>query len=300
MTVRVAVAGEAELAAVHALRHAVFVEGQGVAAELERDALDASAVHAAAYDGDRLVGTGRLVGAAPAVAKVGRMAVAPDARGRGVGVAVLRLLERVAVRRGHPAVTLHAQAHALGFYERAGYLPVGGRFVEAGIEHQEMRKELPRLRSAQDDDAAALIALIGDAWSEYPGCVLDVDGEEPWLRAPATAYAALAGRLWVATLGGAVVACVGMKPAGAGMVELKSLYVAAKARRQGLGELLTELVEEEAERRGARWVELWSDTRFADAHRLYTRLGYVRRAETRTLHDRSATMEYAFGKELPG
>jgi GNAT superfamily N-acetyltransferase len=90
-----------------------------------------------------------------------------------------------------------------------------------------------------------------------------------------------------------------MKPGRDDVVELKSLYVSAKARRQGLGELLTGLVEEEAVRRGARAVELWSDTRFADAHRLYARLGYRRLPHTRELHDLSDTTEYSFRKELP-
>ncbi len=226
------------------------------------------------------------------------MAVSAAARGQGAGAAVLRCLERAAIRRGHPEVVLHAQTHAAGFYERAGYLPVGERFYEAGIEHQEMRKPLPTLRAGRDEDSAALIALIGDAWSEYPGCVLDVDGEEPWLRAPATAYQELNGSLWVVTVDGAVVACAGMKPAGTGVVELKSLYVAAKARRQGLGELLSELVELAAAAAGRapdRVVERLSVRRRAPAL-LASRLPRLPR--TRELHDLSNTTEYAFAKEL--
>ncbi len=285
----------ADLDAAHALRHEVFVVGQGVPVEVEQDELDATAVHGVAYDGEKLVGTGRFVGEPGGPAKVGRMAVDAAARGRGVGAAVLRLLERAAMRRGHPEILLHAQATAIGFYERAGYLPVGDRFLEAGIEHLTMRKPLPRLRAVEDGDSAALITLIGDAWAEYPGCVLDVDGEEPWLRAPAAAFP---GRFWVVTSDDAVVACVGLKSLAAGAVELKSLYVSAKSRRQGLGELLTGLVEDEAREQGARRIELWSDSRFADAHRLYARLGYERQPRTRELHDLSNTTEYAFSKYL--
>jgi GNAT superfamily N-acetyltransferase len=226
------------------------------------------------------------------------MAVAESARGSGVGAQLLRFLERTAIRRGHAEIVLHSQSGATGFYERAGYLPDGPRFTEAAIEHQVMRRALPVLRPVRDADSAALIALIGGAFAEYPGCVLDVDGEEPWLRAPATAYAEAAGTMWVAELSGEVVACAGVKPSGAEAVELKNLYVSAKARRQGLGELLTGQVEDEARSRGARRVGLWSDTRFTDAHRLYERLGYRRLPATRELHDQSATVEYAFAKEL--
>jgi GNAT superfamily N-acetyltransferase len=142
-----------------------------------------------------------------------------------------------------------------------------------------------------------LITLIGGCWAEYPGCVLDVDAEEPWLRAPATAYAGKGGAMWVVEQTPAVVACIGLVPHGS-RAELKSLYVARAGRRQGLGARLVALVEAEAAARGAREVELWSDTRFAAAHRLYRRLGYARTGRQRDLHDLSATTEYHFNKPL--
>ncbi|WP_084740129.1 GNAT family N-acetyltransferase [Cryptosporangium aurantiacum] len=299
----------AELSAVFALRHDVFVVGQGVPAELERDADDETAVHVGAWEHDlntpacaplRLVGTGRLVGRPPAPGRIGRMAVRSDVRGGGVGTVVLRGLERAALRRGHPELVLHAQLHARGFYERAGYTAVGPQFEEAGIEHVEMRKALPVIRPVTDADSAGLIALIGTVWGEYPGCVLDVDAEEPWLRAPGSYYAANGGRMWVAELDGVLVGSVGIRPnAGADTAELKSLYVGAAARKHGLGEVLTSLVEDEAVRLGLRQLELWTDTRFADAHRFYARLGYTQLPGSRELHDLSNTVEYPFVKAFP-
>ena len=49
------------------------------------------------------------------------------------------------------------------------------------------------LRPATDDDSAGVIALIARVFAEYPGCVLDVDREEPELRAPASSF----DRFWV-------------------------------------------------------------------------------------------------------
>jgi putative acetyltransferase len=154
----------------------------------------------------------------------------------------------------------------------------------------------PHIRDARDEDSWDLIGLIAACWAEYPGCVLDVHGEEPWLLAPATSHTDLGGRLWVAESGGRVVASIGLKPAGAG-VALKSLYVARSARRHGLGERLVVLVEREAATRGAAFIELWSDTRFLDAHRLYERLGYAR-GGTRELGDLSRSVEFYFRKYL--
>ena len=156
----------------------------------------------------------------------------------------------------------------------------------------------PVIRDARDGDADGLIALIGACWSEYPGCILDVDGELPELRRIASHFAAQDGRFWVGEDQGKVVASVGLLPVGKGGAELCKLYVDAAARRHGLGGSLVRLVEEEARQRGACFVELWSDTRFRDAHRLYERLGYARGRETRVLHDLSNSIEYHYRKVL--
>ena len=157
----------------------------------------------------------------------------------------------------------------------------------------------PLIRDARDDDSWDLIGLIAACWAEYPGCILDVHGEEPWLLQPATAYREQGGRLWVAESAGRVVASVALRPAAEpGGIALKSLYVARAARRRGLGDRLAALVEEEARAAGAAFVELWTDTRFADAHRLYERRGYLQGPETRELHDLSRSVEYYYRKEL--
>ncbi|MBI4514455.1 MAG: GNAT family N-acetyltransferase [Deltaproteobacteria bacterium] len=155
-----------------------------------------------------------------------------------------------------------------------------------------------QIRDGRDQDGPALIALIGAVFSEYPGCVLDVDGEVPELRAIATAFRRAGGWVWVAEQAGTIVGCVGFTQAAQpGGLELRKLYVARAARRQGLGARLCELVEAAARGRGAAFIDLWTDTRFADAHRLYERLGY-RRGPTRELHDLSATIEYYYRKDL--
>jgi len=130
---------------VSALRHRVFVQEQGVPAELELDDRDGTAVHALSRDdAGAVVATGRLLpdAAGPGRAVVGRMAADAGARGRGHGRAVLTALEEAAAARGQVAVELHAQVTARGFYERAGYEPVGGEYTEAGITHVTMTRRL--------------------------------------------------------------------------------------------------------------------------------------------------------------
>lgn len=155
------------------------------------------------------------------------------------------------------------------------------------------------IRSVHDRDSTGLIALIDRVFGEYPGCILDVDADMPELRSPASSAQNTDARWWVAELDGEIVGSVSIAPADGQGVELKRLYVAASARRRGLGGHLVRLVESEAKHRNATRIVLWTDTRFADAHRLYEKMGYSRSPETRALNDGSNTVEYFYAKDLP-
>jgi putative acetyltransferase len=121
----------------------------------------------------------------------------------------------------------------------------------------------------------------------------------PELRAIATFFTTRQGHFWVAEHAGQVVGSVGVLPAAVSEgMELRKLYVAQTARRRGLGGRLCDLAEAQARVCGAVFIELWSDTRFTDAHRLYERRGYVRGAATRALYDLSQSIEFYFRKPL--
>jgi putative acetyltransferase len=156
----------------------------------------------------------------------------------------------------------------------------------------------PSIRAARDSDEAGLIALIGPIFAEYDNCVFDVDREIPELRRIASAFAEWGGEFWVAEREGTVVGCVGWAPAqDAGGIELKKLYVAKSERESGLGAALLERVLEAARRVEARFVDLWSDTKFETAHRFYERRGFAR-GGTRELRDLSDTVEWYFRRDL--
>ena len=122
-----------------AVRRAVFIEEQRVPEELEWDEADDRAYHVLATDeeGDA-IGTGRL----QLDGQIGRMAVARNWRGRGVGAAILQALIELARKEGCTVVRLHAQTHAIAFYARYGFKPVGHEFDEAGIRHRAMELRL--------------------------------------------------------------------------------------------------------------------------------------------------------------
>ena len=143
ITVRLAQA-KADLDTCFRLRWTVFVEEQGVPPSLELDEHDRDprTIHALGLLSGVPVGAGRAIFQGGGVAKIGRLAVIGDARGRGLGLAILRFLEDEARRRGATTATLGAQLHARGFYGKQGYAAVGDIFDDAGIEHVEMKKKL--------------------------------------------------------------------------------------------------------------------------------------------------------------
>lgn len=133
-TVRLA-SWQDDCTALQNLRREVFIVEQQVPEELEWDDADATCIHALALDVQgRPIGTGRLL----PDGHVGRMAVIPQWRRRGVGGTILEYLIKHAWRQGHTAVHLNAQTHALGFYARHGFVAHGGEFMDAGIPHRQM------------------------------------------------------------------------------------------------------------------------------------------------------------------
>jgi predicted GNAT family N-acyltransferase len=137
------------------LRNVVFVLEQHVPLAEEFDAADTSptTVHVLAWDADadaahgEVLGTGRLLTdpAHPGEVHIGRMAVSREARGRGVGAALVRALETIALAEfaverfeaRSVRIELSAQEHALGFYSRLGYVIGGPRYLDAGIWHRD-------------------------------------------------------------------------------------------------------------------------------------------------------------------
>jgi predicted GNAT family N-acyltransferase len=133
------VSWDEEAARLSAIRRRVFVEEQQVPLAIELDGLDPACVHALAEDHDgRALGTARLL----SDGHLGRMAVLADARRRGVGSALLEELLRAARARGLTQVLLHAQLHACAFYAAHGFEVTSEVYLEAGIEHCEMRLSL--------------------------------------------------------------------------------------------------------------------------------------------------------------
>jgi predicted GNAT family N-acyltransferase len=149
MSIRIErIPGDATLSDAFAVRRAVFIDEQGVSEAVEMDGKDDDATHVVAYDDasetadTTPVGTARLRTTDEDGAKIERVAVLADYRGRGVGTELMAELEAIAAERGLSTVELHAQTRVEAFYERLGYERTSGVFQEAGIDHVAMEKSL--------------------------------------------------------------------------------------------------------------------------------------------------------------
>ena len=120
------------------IRRQVFIVGQGVPETIERDAYDAEALHLVAIDNGDVVGTLRVVFLS-AHAKFGRVAVLPQARGKGIATEMMQLGMELARARGEIRFFLTAQADKTTLYEKLGFVAFGDEFQEAGMPHRAMR-----------------------------------------------------------------------------------------------------------------------------------------------------------------
>ena len=122
------------------IRKVVFIDEQNVSFEDEYDGLDASSTHLLAYDYEKKpIGTARIL----KDGHLGRLAVLKHKRGAGVGKALVVKAIEMMTGMGFSEIVIHAQEHALPFYESFGFVKEGGRFMEAGIPHYLMKRPVP-------------------------------------------------------------------------------------------------------------------------------------------------------------
>lgn len=122
------------------IRRKVFIEEQNVPEELEWDEYDQDCTHVLVSDeNNKPVACGRL----KADGHIGRMAVLKEHRSTGFGTSILNELLNHAENMHIKKVYLHAQTTAIEFYEKQGFKVNSEEFMDAGIAHKTMEKNLP-------------------------------------------------------------------------------------------------------------------------------------------------------------
>jgi len=136
------VASDSELKEAFEVRKKVFVEEQGIAECLEFDGNDEQALHLVVMDGERVIGTARVLFLATNQAKLERMAILKPFRRKGIGRRLIYFLNEELGKRQVAQVVLHAQYSVVAFYKSCGFEESGSPFWEAGIKHIKMQRQL--------------------------------------------------------------------------------------------------------------------------------------------------------------
>ncbi|MGP4106708.1 GNAT family N-acetyltransferase [Virgibacillus sp. L01] len=123
------------------VRTAVFVDEQNVPPEEELDAFDEQSIHLIGYDTDKPIAASR-VRFVDNYGKLERICVLKDQRGKSNGAQMIESMEAIIKNEGYAKAKLNAQTHAIDFYQRLGYKVISGEFMDAGIPHVAMTKEL--------------------------------------------------------------------------------------------------------------------------------------------------------------
>lgn len=132
--------GTEELTDAFYIRKEVFIKEQQISEAIEYDEWDPKAFHVVVYEQGQPKATGRLIKQKDQYL-LGRIAVLKEARGKGLGDLVVRMLIRKAFDLGATEVHIHAQISARPFYEKLGFEAYGDCYDEAGILHISMVKK---------------------------------------------------------------------------------------------------------------------------------------------------------------
>ncbi|RMG20270.1 MAG: GNAT family N-acetyltransferase [Bacteroidetes bacterium] len=124
------------------IRQRVFVEEQGIPAELDRDGLDGQALHVLVWAEQEVAGTGRLLPLSGGRGHIARIAVLPPFRGRGLGKKIVTKLEKLAQSVPLKEVVLDCHSHLQQFYAQMGYTPTGKTSMVHTHLLIQMKKEL--------------------------------------------------------------------------------------------------------------------------------------------------------------
>lgn len=171
------------------------------------------------------------------------------------------------------------------------------------------------IRPATPEDSADAVRVVKAVFDEY-GFTWDEDDYHADLYDLDTHYLKAGHGFWVAEVDGQVVGTAAIHvypslPGEAGRAiehegaqraagtdcSLERLYVHPDGRRKGIGYALTLKTIEEAKSQGRKAMEIWSDKRFVDAHRLYHRLG-AEQIGDRICHDPDQSPEWGLVLKL--
>ena len=125
-----------------ALRQDILRTPLGLKFTQENITNDANELHIAASDGNALIGVLLLRPISEQVVKMRQVAVKSSQQGKGIGKKMVAFCEDLSRGMGYTQIELNARKVALDFYLSLDYAQIGDMFLEIGIPHFKMIKNL--------------------------------------------------------------------------------------------------------------------------------------------------------------
>ena len=249
------------------VRQAVFVEEQGFA--LEFDDRDDTSLHLSLWHDGQPAGCARLYEDEGRF-HLGRVAVLPAFRKLGLGQLLVEEAGRKAARLGGKTLELSAQCHALPFYEKLGYRPLGEPYLDEHCPHQDM------ILSIGQDEPDVDWFSPGEPCPQGLELRRRVFGEELGIRSEDGPVDSRSHLLLLSREGKAI-ACARLTPQDGQTVKFSRLAVDPDCRGQGLGGRLLENLQFRGMELGFR--EGWLSAREAVLP-FYQKMGFLPQGET--------------------
>ena len=127
------------------IREKVFIEEKNVPRDIENDGFDCmreDCEHFIVYSGSVPAGTVRMRFIDESTVRLQRFCFLKEYRGLGLGSKTVEFVEKRYKEKGIKKIVIEAKYAVSPFYEKCGYKTVSGIFLEVGVEHVNMEKEL--------------------------------------------------------------------------------------------------------------------------------------------------------------
>ncbi len=148
------------------------------------------------------------------------------------------------------------------------------------------------IRPARKDDIDRLIEIIRDTIHSY-GYIFELEFELPDFLDYDNYYGKGRGELYVLEESGVVAGCGALKLDGA-IPYLSRIYVDERYRGHGYGKAIVQFLMKRNVELGNDALELWTDTLFRTAHKMYEKLGFTYTGRVRPLGDINNCFEYHY------
>jgi len=128
-----------DISTCYKLREIIFIKGQNVPIDRERDADDNIATHFLLCDRENNpIGVGRIV-INNDIAIIGRLGILECERGNGAGLFLMKNIINYCNNQGFKKIILGSQEHAINFYKKLGFEIISERYMDANIPHFKMQ-----------------------------------------------------------------------------------------------------------------------------------------------------------------